>query len=49
MSGESFEKKLAENNIKISSFGKQTIRLVTHLDFTDDHLEKTVDVLKGLR
>jgi threonine aldolase len=49
ITGEAFEKKLAENNIRISSFGKQTIRLVTHLDFTDDHLEKTVDVLKGLR
>lgn len=46
--GEEFEKKLSENNIKISAFGKQTIRMVTHLDFTDDMLTKTIDVLKKL-
>ncbi|MGZ3900291.1 MAG: low-specificity L-threonine aldolase [Bacteroidia bacterium] len=46
--GESFEKKLAENNIKIAAFGKQTIRMVTHLDFTDEMLEKTIKVLKSL-
>lgn len=46
--GEAFEKKLAAENIKIAAFGKQTIRFVTHLDFTDDMLERTVNVLKGL-
>lgn len=46
--GETFEKKLAAENIKIAAFGKQTIRFVTHLDFTDDMLERTVNVLKGL-
>lgn len=46
--GESFEKKLAAENIKIAAFGKQTIRFVTHLDFTDEMLERTVNVLKGL-
>ncbi|MBA3663709.1 MAG: threonine aldolase [Bacteroidetes bacterium] len=46
--GEAFEKKLAENNIKIAAFGKQTIRMVTHLDFTDEMLAQTVKVLKQL-
>jgi threonine aldolase len=48
MSGEQFEKKLAEKNIKISAFGKQTIRFVTHLDFTDDMLKRTIEVLRSL-
>lgn len=48
MTGDVFEKKLAEQDIKVSSFGKQTIRFVSHLDFTDDMLERTVTVLKGL-
>lgn len=46
--GDQFEKKLAENNIKISAFGKQTIRMVTHLDFTDNMLTQTIDILKKL-
>ena len=41
----SAEKKLAEQNIKAVAFGTQTIRFVTHLDFTDEMLQKTVDVL----
>lgn len=48
MTGDVFEKKLAEQGIKVSSFGKQTIRFVSHLDFTDEMLERTVTVLKGL-
>jgi threonine aldolase len=47
-SGEEFEKRLALENIRISSFGKQTIRMVTHLDFTDEMLEHTLRVLKSL-
>lgn len=49
MSGSDFENKLKENNIKISSFGKQTIRFVTHLDFTDDMLTKLESTLKSIR
>lgn len=45
---EDFVKKLADNNIKAVGFGKQAIRFVTHLDFTDTMLEKTKQVLKGL-
>jgi threonine aldolase len=40
--------KLKEKNIISTGFGKQTIRFVTHLDFTDDMLEKTVNALKAL-
>ena len=46
ISGEAFERTLAEKNIKVAAFGKHTIRLVTHLDYTDDMLNKTVEVLK---
>ncbi len=46
ISGEEFEKKLLSENVKISAFGKQTIRMVTHLDFTEDMLNHTLAVLK---
>ena len=42
----SFEEALKPFNIKLAAFGKQTIRFVTHLDFTDDMLTKVIDVLK---
>lgn len=48
MSSAVFEKTLQENNIKVSAFGKQTVRFVTHLDFTDDMLEKVEKVLRSL-
>ncbi len=48
MSGEAFEAKLREHDIKIAAFGKQTIRLVTHLDFTDTMLDKVTQVLKKI-
>ena len=48
MSGEEFEKHLLRQQIKISSFGKQTIRMVTHLDFTDEMLIKTMEALKKI-
>lgn len=41
-----FEEKLKSYGIKVSQFGKQTIRFVTHLDFTDDMLNLLTDVLK---
>lgn len=37
---------LLENNVKAIPFGKQVIRMVTHLDFTDIMLEKVISVLK---
>lgn len=45
---EAFVQKLAANNIKAVGFGKQAIRFVTHLDFTDDMLEKVESVLKQI-
>ncbi len=44
-----FEKKLAENNIKMAAFGKQTVRFVTHLDFTDEMLGRLEKVLKSIQ
>lgn len=43
-----FLAKLAEKNIKGIAFGKKTVRLVTHLDFDDTQLDKTVKALKAL-
>ena len=43
---EAFVQKLAANNIKAVGFGKQAIRFVTHLDFTDEMLEKVESILK---
>lgn len=48
MNPEDFVKKLADNNIKAVGFGKQAIRFVTHLDFTDEMLQKTEKVLKNI-
>jgi threonine aldolase len=44
----SFEEALKPYNIKLAAFGKQTIRFVTHLDFTDEMLAKVIEVLKTL-
>lgn len=40
---------LSEHQIKALKFGAQEIRLVTHLDFTDKMLEKTVEVLTKIK
>lgn len=40
--------KLKEKNILAVKFGEQEIRMVTHLDFTPDMLEKTISSLKQL-
>jgi threonine aldolase len=46
---EEFVKKLGDNQIKATGFGKQAIRFVTHLDFTDDMLDHTEKVLKQMQ
>lgn len=46
--GNEFQQKLAKQDIKVSMFGKQTIRFVTHMDFTDEMLEKLLKVLKTI-
>jgi threonine aldolase len=48
ISSETFVKKMNDEGIRIVGFGKQAIRFVTHLDFTDDMLEKVVKVLKAV-
>jgi len=48
MSGDAFERKLADQAIRVSAFGKQTLRMVTHLDFTDEMLDRTTDVLRKM-
>lgn len=40
--------RLSEYNIKALKFGPQEIRMVTHLDFTDDMLEQTNKIFKKL-
>lgn len=48
LKSEVFENKLKEQGVKMSAFGKQTVRFVTHLDFTDDMLMKLESVLNGI-
>jgi len=49
LSPEKFVNRLFENGIKATGFGKQAIRFVTHLDFTDEMLDKTVSVLRAIQ
>lgn len=46
--GEAFEKKLRENGIRVAAFGKQTLRMVTHLDLTEEMVKRAKEVLKAL-
>ena len=41
-----FLKYLSDSNVKVLQFGKQTVRMVTHLDFTDNMLVKLEEILK---
>ncbi|MDF2447921.1 MAG: Threonine aldolase [Bacteroidota bacterium] len=43
-----FEEALKSFGIRAAAFGKQTIRFVTHLDFTSAMLNQTVEVLRKL-
>ena len=43
-----FLEKLAESGVKAGYFSDNQVRMVTHLDFTDAMLEKTIGVLKKL-
>ena len=40
--------KLKDQGILCSSFGPTAIRFVTHLDISEEDIEKTIAVLKGL-
>jgi len=44
-----FAQQLKQQNVLVSVFGKNTLRLVTHLDFNDADLEKVLHVLKHLK
>lgn len=46
--GSNFIKRLAENNIKISNMGGHKLRMVTHLDYTNDMHEDFIALLKTL-
>ncbi|MCU0358461.1 MAG: aminotransferase class I/II-fold pyridoxal phosphate-dependent enzyme [Cyclobacteriaceae bacterium] len=48
VSPQQFLQKLAEFDIKALAFGPQQIRMVTHLDFDDAKLERTVQVVKKM-
>lgn len=45
---EKFQAIMSEHGIRFSAFGPQTVRFVTHLDFTDEMLNKTIEVLKKI-
>lgn len=47
LSVKAFTRKLADVGIRISNMGGGTLRMVTHLDFTDDMMDYTVRVLKS--
>jgi threonine aldolase len=49
MSAATFIKMLAEKDMLVMPFGKQYIRMVTHLDIDDDHLAEAEKVLKKIR
>ncbi len=48
LSSASFLASLAKAGVRASAFGPQTIRMVTHLDFTTSMLEKVTNVLEQL-
>lgn len=45
---ESFLAKLAEQDIKAVAFGPQTVRFVTHLDFTEEMVSTVLEVLRDI-
>lgn len=49
MSAATFIKMLAEKDMLVMPFGKQYIRMVTHLDIDDDHLAEAEKKLKKIR
>ena len=48
MSGSRFVEKLAEKNVYIIGMGQGKLRIVTHLDYTDDMHERFLKILKAL-
>lgn len=48
MTSDEFAQKLLAKNIKVVGFGKHTVRMVTHLDFTEEMLNGLESSLKSL-
>ncbi len=46
---DAFLKKLKEQGVNAAPFGPATVRFVTHLDFTEEMLGRTVEILKGMK
>lgn len=49
LSEQAFIEILLKSNIKTVAFGKQAVRMVTHLDFNDDQLDYVCEVLNKLK
>jgi threonine aldolase len=49
ITAESFLEELAKGDIHAAPFGPQTVRFVTHLDFNDQMLDRTIQVLQKLK
>ena len=45
---EEFLGKIKKKGINAAPFGPATVRFVTHLDFTEEMLERTVEIIKGI-
>ncbi len=45
---EEFLGKIKNKGINAAPFGPSTVRFVTHLDFTEEMLERTVEIIKGM-
>lgn len=48
MNGSDFLKRLDEKNVRISNMGEHKLRIVTHLDYTDDMHERLLTLLKSV-
>ncbi|MEO1257637.1 MAG: GntG family PLP-dependent aldolase [Bacteroidota bacterium] len=48
LTADKFLQKIKEQGINAAPFGPSTVRFVTHLDFTEEMLRRTVEVLKGV-
>lgn len=48
ITAEKFVQLLGRQNILVSATGKQTVRMVTHLDFTDPMLEIVEKAIKNI-
>ena len=47
-SAEEYLKKLSANNMQAIGFGPNRIRITTHLDVTENDIEKAIGIMKNL-